>query len=114
MIKDEQIKTLEEENIKIEGLEDDILRLTNLTQEQRQKILNAYLKFAPNKPLLKELITTCLEYQKAKKNNKLTPKELKFLRKKLEEIRNNLEEEVGEELFEEINSIINDCEDLVR
>jgi len=65
----QQIKSLEDENAKIEGLEDDIVRLTNLTNEQRKKIVDAYLKFAPEKELLKDLIITSYEFCKFKKTS---------------------------------------------
>ncbi|CAG8776967.1 6488_t:CDS:2, partial [Gigaspora margarita] len=64
---DKLVKELIEENAKIESLEDEIIRLDNLTKQQRKKIVEAYLKFAPEKELLKTLIISCLEYNEAKK-----------------------------------------------
>ncbi|CAG8560774.1 6109_t:CDS:2, partial [Paraglomus occultum] len=96
--KDQLIQSLEEENAKIESLEDDILRLTNLTNEQKKKIVDAYLKFAPEKELLKTLIIVCLEYNKAKK--KRLP--VKELRQEFEKLRDELENKAELELESEI------------
>ncbi|WNE41204.1 MAG: hypothetical protein mread185_000661 [Mycoplasmataceae bacterium] len=87
-----------------------VQELTNLTKEQRKKIFDAYLRFAPEKELLRNLINKCLEYSRAKKERQ----PVKDLRKQFETIRDEMEEKVDEKFFEEIQIIIADCEDLIQ
>lgn len=103
------LETIKEETAKIGSLEEEILTLTKLIKQQKEKIVKAYLHFAPEKELLKEVIIAYLEYTKARKKGELSVK----LRKNFENLRNELEEKAGEEFAEEIEIILNDCESLV-
>lgn len=104
------IKLLEEENIKLHSLESEIERLTNLIKEQKDKIIKAYTHFFQEKELLQQLITAHLEYKKAQEQKLPSVK----LKKQKEKIYNELEEIVGEELMEEVEIILKDCEKLIH
>ena len=110
--KDFLIRILQEENTKIKSLEDEVQRLFTLIKDKKDRVIRAYLySFTENEQmLLHELITTHLEYSKAKKQNLPSVK----LKKDKEKFYNELEEKIGEEQMEKVEFILNDCEDLIH
>jgi len=91
-------------------LEKTINELTTLIKNQKEKIIQAYLRFAPCKELLKKLITTHLEYTKAKQQKRPVIK----LRKQKESLFDELTEKLSEEVMEEVEAMLTDCDELVR
>ena len=84
--------------------------LINLTESQKRKIFAAYLlHFGSERELLTELITTSLEFTKAKKQK------LPFitLSKQFKGIYNQLVEKLGEEAMGKVKEVLGHCEKLI-
>ncbi|CAI2171907.1 3189_t:CDS:2 [Funneliformis geosporum] len=97
---DRLIRSLEEENIKIESLEDEIFHLTNLIKQQKKKIVQAYLRFNPEKELLRKLIEAHLQITKwRKKEAPLTEYETELTEYK--KIRSDLKSKLNEDKLKE-------------
>ncbi|CAG8611757.1 12848_t:CDS:2, partial [Racocetra fulgida] len=86
------------------------IKLTNLIKNQKQKIFNDFLNILPEKELVRQLIVTYLEYKKGEKNRAPSLK----LKKECCKIEGELEGKLGEEFVENLQLILNDCEELVR
>lgn len=101
---------LEEKSEQINFLQFQVQELTDLIKKQKEKILEAYIYFAPEKELLQGLIKVHLEYSKAKKQKLPAIK----IRKQRDKILNAIEDKLNkEEDMEEIEAILIDCEELV-
>lgn len=87
--------------------------LTQLIKQKKEKIVGIFKKLLPDKKkeieLIQNLVITHLEYTKAKKQSLPSVP----LRRQRDEIRDELEELLGNSLEEEIESSLNDCEELV-
>jgi hypothetical protein len=92
-----------------EEKEKEIKILTSLIKKQKEKIVEVYLKFAPEKELLRKLINARLEYAKARKQKISLVK----FRQQFDVIQRELAEKLNKEKMEEVGAILNDCELLV-
>src|ERR1043165_5064758 len=103
---DTQIKSLEEQ---IEGLK-------TLIKKQKEKIIQAFLHFAPEQDLLQELITTHLEFAELKKQESNSPnydEQCGEYEAKCQRIKDKLRRRLPQEDMNEIRHILDDCEELV-
>ncbi|CAJ0885547.1 6556_t:CDS:10 [Entrophospora sp. SA101] len=103
-----QQSQFQEQEKQINYLELRVQELTQLIKQQKQKIIQDFLNVLPEKELIQQLITTCLEFKKAEKQ-KLPSRKLK---KECQRIEDELEEKLGEEFVEKIQFILSDCERL--
>jgi len=92
----------------IEFLQKNIQELNSLIEKQKKKIIDAYLNFFTEKDLLRELIATYLEYKKVQKQRLPSVK----LKRQYDDLFNDLTEKVGERMMEDVQLILNDCEEL--
>src|SRR5205823_628716 len=109
--------TFEREGIKIKSLEEQIEELNNLIKKQKEKIVQAFLRFAPEKELLKELIKTHLEFTELKKQESDSPnydESCERYEVKCQEIKNKLRSKLTKEEMNEVQRILGDCEDLIN
>lgn len=90
-------------------LEFRIQELTNLIKNKKHKIVNDFFNISPEKELIQRLITTYLKFKKAEKQ-RISARKLK---KEFRKIEDELENKIGEELMENIQLILKDCEELV-
>ncbi|CAJ0837041.1 20397_t:CDS:2 [Entrophospora sp. SA101] len=97
-----QQSQFQEQEKQINYLELRVQELTQLIKQQKQKIIQDFLNVLPEKELIQQLITTCLEFKKAEKQ-KLPSRKLK---KECQRIEDELEEKLGEEFVEKIQFIL--------
>ncbi|WNE41650.1 MAG: hypothetical protein AM1032_000390 [Mycoplasmataceae bacterium] len=117
-----EIKKLKEQNVVFEEREKEIIYLERRVQEltesiknQKWKILQTFSRLLPEKELLQELIKSYLDFVKFKKQGLGSTdyrKQLKSYEKKYKEIEDKLEERLSEDVMNEIQQIMTDCEDL--
>src|SRR4051812_37537938 len=98
-------------------LEQRVQELTNEIQEQREKIIGAFLRLSPEKYLLQELIKIYLEFIKFKRCELDTSgydEECENYEIKCRGIKKQLRNKLAKEEMDKITSILTDCEELVR
>ncbi|RHZ36200.1 hypothetical protein [endosymbiont GvMRE of Glomus versiforme] len=101
---------LQNQEQKIRDLENRVQELTNSIKMQKEKIIDAFLNFFPEKDLLQELIKTHLEFSKAKKQNLPATRKL---RKEFNQLYEELEEKWDEEPMKRVEIVLGDCEKLI-
>ncbi|CAG8657614.1 7843_t:CDS:1, partial [Scutellospora calospora] len=87
-----------------------IQELTNLIKKLKEKIVNAYIYFAPEKELLQKLIIAHLEFTKAKKQG--VDSIIKY-RKQFNKLYEEIEIRLNSKLIQDVEIILNDCEEVV-
>jgi hypothetical protein len=102
-------KEFKDKEARINYLESRVQELTDLSEKQKEKIIDAFSHLFSEKELLQELITVYLEYIKTKKQG-IPSRQLK---KECQRIEDELEEKLGEEAMIKIETILNDCENLL-
>jgi hypothetical protein len=111
-LQQERIPFTEQEN-QINYLELRVQELTSLIKTEKEKIFNIFARLLPEQKeelqLIQNLVITHLEFIKASKQ-KLSSVPLRRQRDKL---RDALEEKLGDNLVEEIQSTLDDCEELI-
>jgi hypothetical protein len=105
----------EEKEKQINLLELQIQELTNLIKKQKERIVNAYLYFPPEKELLQELIKTYLKFTKLK-SKKIYPNEhdnqYEEYEEKYRNIKKKLRKKLNKEEKNEMERILSYCEEL--
>lgn len=100
----------------IKSLEDQIAELNNLIKKQKEKIVQAFLRFAPEQDLLQELIIAHLEFTELKKQKSNSPnydEKCEEYEIKCQRIKEKLRRRLPKEDMNEIRHILDDCEELV-
>lgn len=100
-----------QENIDL--LTSELIKLTGIIKEQKEKIIQAYLRFAPEKELLQEVIQVKLELSKltkAKGESKEISKLSSKFRKLNNELANKLEESENFEAIADLETVLSDCD----
>ncbi|CAI2175668.1 14111_t:CDS:2 [Funneliformis geosporum] len=113
---DSKVKRIEEQlrthNESIRYLEIRIKELVNLIKSQKRKLFDIFTRLLPDQEeileLIKNLIITHLEYIRVSKQKLPSVK----LRRQRDRIRDKLENSLGDDLVEEIQGVLEDCEDL--
>ncbi|MDR1670162.1 MAG: hypothetical protein LBR43_00340 [Spiroplasmataceae bacterium] len=110
---------LEKKTKELFKLELKIKELTSLIEEQKQKIVEAYLRFATSEEqkLIKELVTKYLEYTKFKKqamNSSDYEEKCEDYDDQCKAIKKNLRTRLNKETMNSVQRIITDCENLVN
>lgn len=101
---------IKNKNKRISYLEEKIEELSNLIKKQKEKIIDAYLYFAPEKILLRELISIHIEFSKTKREQSPVGK----IREQFNEVHTVLKDKIKEEEIEKVEIILTDCEDMVN
>ncbi|WNE39993.1 MAG: hypothetical protein GBAus27B_000060 [Mycoplasmataceae bacterium] len=94
-----------------------IQELIKHVEEQKEKIINAYLKFAPEKELLKEIINLQLEFARFKKNhNDLYEydEECEEYEEKVRDFKKKIRRVISKEEMNEVRNVLDECENLVE
>ncbi|CAG8460961.1 16956_t:CDS:2 [Gigaspora margarita] len=109
--KQQLLFTEQAENIKY--LEIRVQELTKLIKIQKRKLFDVFTRLLPEKKeeleLMKNLIIVHLEYVKISKKRLLSVQ----LRRQRDKIRDELENKLGDDLVEEIQRVLDDCEELL-
>ncbi|CAG8602202.1 17909_t:CDS:2, partial [Cetraspora pellucida] len=91
-----------------------IQELVNLIEVQKAKLFDIFTRLFPKQKkvleLLKNLIIVHLEYIEASKQKLPSVK----LRRQRDRLRDELENKLGDDLVEEIQSVLDDCEEIVE
>jgi len=114
-LKQEQTLFSEQEQ-EINYLESRVQELTNLIKNQKEKIINVFLRFLPEKELIQQLIKTHLEFIRYKSqgaNDSDYSEKKREYERRLNTIKDELEEKLEDEQMNQIKAILNDCEELV-
>lgn len=120
---EEKIKELrekvqfEERGDEIEYLEARVQELIKSVKNQKWKIINAFSRLLPEKELLQELIKTNLELTRFKEQEMNSPnydERCDECTEKCQKIKRQLRDKLAKETMNEIQSILTDCENLVR
>lgn len=101
----------------IEYLQVRIEELTNSIKQQKDKIVDAYLYFCSEKELLRRLINTYLEFLNFKKQGTNSPNyydKCEEYEDKCKEMKRQLRTKLSRENMNEVQAILNDCEELVN
>jgi len=105
----------------ISYLEKRIKELTELIKQQKEKIINIFLRLSPEKKLVQQLIMTYLEFIRFKKqaigSEDYEEKCDEYIDKTQEikrQLRSRLSKEIVKDTMNNIQAILTDCEELVR
>jgi hypothetical protein len=111
-------KEFKEKEAKINYLESRTQELIDLSKQQKEKIVNAYLThLGSEKESVEKLIKSYLEFTKFKKKETSDSdyrKKVKEYKKIYEGIEEELENKLGEETMNGVQRILTDCEKLVE
>lgn len=102
---------IQAKNQRIQELEKKMAELTQQVAHLKNKIVTAYLHFAPEKGLFQELINCQLDFTRSKKWSLLMVEQRDKFNDAYAQLRNKLRNE--KEVMEQVEVVLRDCEELV-
>jgi hypothetical protein len=111
---EEEFKNKEE---KVNYLEQRVWELTDLNKQQKEKIINAFLRLSPEKDLLQKLIKTHLEFTEFKKkeaNSSDYEERCDGYEDNYRNVKKQLRTKLDKETMNSVQRMLDDCEKLVE
>lgn len=105
-----KLALFEEQRTEVKYLEIRVQELINLVKDQKERITSSFSQFFPEKEFIQNLVAAHLEFTKAKKQSSPS---IKSYRKKFNNLYEELEDKLDEKKMQELEIILNYCEELI-